>query len=69
MTLTLAATALLAASAGHVGHGDRVVAAVVTVASVAEVAHGSAANESVPVASMGSKKETAPGAWHVVSGE
>ena len=69
MTLTLAATALLAASAGHVGHGDRVVAAVVTVASVVGVAHGSAANESVPVASMGSKKETAPGAWHVVSGE
>ena len=65
----MAATALLAASAGHEGHGDRVVVAVVTVASVAGVDHGSAASESVPLASMGSKKETAPGAWRVESGE
>ena len=61
MTLTLAAIAPPADSAGHVGHGERVVAAVVTVASVVGVAHGSVAQVSVPKASLGRRKETVPG--------
>ena len=59
MTFSMAAAAPLAASSGHVGHGESVLAAV-TVASVVGVAHGSAATESVAVASLGSMKETAP---------
>ena len=69
MTLTLAETAPPAVSAGHMGHADSVVAAVVTLASVVGGAHGSAANESVPVASLGSRKETAPGTGYTVSCE
>ena len=61
MTLTLAAIAPPAASAGHLGHGDSVVAAVVTIASVVGVAHGSVAQVSVPKASLGRRKETVPG--------
>ena len=60
MTFSLAAAAPLAASSGHVGHGESVLTAVLTVASVVGVAHGSTATESVAVASLGSMKETAP---------
>ena len=60
-TLTLAAIAPLAASVGHVDHGDRVVTELVTSATEVGLVQGSDAQESVPTASLGSRKETAPG--------